>query len=66
MKKSNEARKINEFHKKAVSLKLHKTKYILLICQNLIISKRLQQKYSYAKEIPLHYIFDILFNQKGW
>ena len=61
MKISTGPEKVIEFGKKAVYLKLYKAKYILLI-----ISKILQQKNSYPKEIPLHFIFYILFNEKGW
>ena len=66
MKISTGPEKVIEFGKKAVYLKLYKAKYILLSAANLIISKILQQKNSYPKEIPLHFIFYILFNEKGW
>ena len=66
MKKSNQAAKVTELSKKAVSLKLYKTKYILQRCTKFNYFKKVRTKIFLSKEIPLLYIFDILFNDKGW
>ena len=61
MKKSNQAAKVTELSKKAVSLKLYKTKYILQSCTKLNYFKKITTKIFLSKRnsFALHFWYSV-------
>ena len=61
MKKSNEAGRVNEFSKKALSLKLYKTKYILLSCTKFNYFKKITTEIFLSKRnsFALHFWYSV-------
>ena len=65
IKKSNQVGKVNQFGKKAVPLKLYRTKYILLSCTKFNCFKRITTKILLSKRNSFALHFSYLFNEKG-
>ena len=64
MKKSNEAGKVKKFSKKAVSLKLYKTKYILLSYTKFNYFEKIRTKIFLSKKNSLAIHFLIFYLTK--